>query len=284
MTGRSFLKFDLRRAGSRRSIAALLAVLALSSCTTTSAEKEKEKPSSEQKKLLSIAESIEAKGESATAIALYERAAENAPSDVSLRVRVGNARLKAGDVEGAEEAFRTALEINPQDAEALLGLGTAQLRKGEAESAARTLAPAAQALNSVVAYNRLGTALVFSGNGAAAEEAFSKALSLQPANLDTTTNLALAEALSNDLPQAVTHMGNVVGSPLAQRRHFVNYLIVLAMAGETEKARAFNVPDMSAKQKSQILAKAAKLRSISDPAKRAQEIGLLASAKEDRVT
>ncbi|MCG5486264.1 MAG: tetratricopeptide repeat protein [Sinorhizobium meliloti] len=280
MTLNSFLQFGRHGAGNKRSIAALLALLALSSCTTTSAENEKDEPSSGQKKLLSIAESIEAKGESATALALYERAAENAPGDVSLRVRVGNARLKAGDVEGAEEAFRAALQVNPQDAEALLGLGTAQLRKGETELAARTLIPAAQALNSVVAYNRLGTALVFSGNGAAAEEAFSKALSLQPANLDTTTNLALAQALSNDLPQAVMHMGNVIGSPLAQRRHFVNYLIVLAMAGETEKARAFDVPDMSARQKNQILAKAAKLRSISDPARRAQEVGLLTSAKD----
>ncbi|MDW9390571.1 tetratricopeptide repeat protein [Sinorhizobium meliloti] len=275
------MQFGRHGAGNKRSVAALLALLALSSCTTTSAENEKDEPSSGQKKLLSIAESIEAKGESATALALYERAAENAPGDVSLRVRLGNARLKAGDAEGAEEAFRAALQVNPQDAEALLGLGTAQLRKGEAESAARTLVPAAQALNSVVAYNRLGTALVFSGNGAAAEEAFSKALSLQPANLDTTTNLALAQALSNDLPRAVIHMGNVVGSPLAQRRHFVNYLIVLAMAGETEKARAFDVPDMSARQKNQILAKAAKLRSISDPARRAQEVGLLTSAKDD---
>ncbi|MGH0296283.1 tetratricopeptide repeat protein [Sinorhizobium meliloti] len=281
MTVDSFLQFGRHGAGNKRSVAALLALLALSSCTTTSAENEKDEPSSGQKKLLSIAESIEAKGESATALALYERAAENAPDDVSLRVRLGNARLKAGDAEGAEEAFRAALQVNPQDAEALLGLGTAQLRKGEAESAARTLVPAAQALNSVVAYNRLGTALVFSGNGAAAEEAFSKALSLQPANLDTTTNLALAQALSNDLPRAVIHMGNVVGSPLAQRRHFVNYLIVLAMAGETEKARAFDVPDMSARQKNQILAKAAKLRSISDPARRAQEVGLLTSAKDD---
>lgn len=281
MTIGSILQFGRHGAGNRRSIAALLALLALSSCTTTSAENEKDEPSSGQKKLLSIAESIEAKGESATALALYERAAENAPGDVSLRVRLGNARLKAGDADGAEEAFRAALQVNPQDAEALLGLGTAQLRKGEAESAARTLVPAAQALNSVVAYNRLGTALVFSGNGAAAEEAFSKALSLQPANLDTTTNLALAQALSNDLPRAVMHMGNVVGSPLAQRRHFVNYLIVLAMAGETEKARAFDVPDMSARQKNQILAKAAKLRSISDPARRAQEVGLLTTAKDD---
>jgi Flp pilus assembly protein TadD len=265
-------------------IGAVAALLVLSACTTVPADKEKDKQAGAQTKLLSIAQSIEAKGESGTALALYERAAANAPNDASMRVRLGNARLKAGDAEGAEEAFRAALEIDPKDADALLGLGTAQLQKGEAESAARSLAPAAEALNSVVAYNRLGTALVFSGNGGAAEGAFSRALALQPSNLDTTTNLALAEALSNNLAQAVTHMTTVVGSPLAERRHFVNYLIVLTMAGETEKARSVAVPEMSARQKSQILAKAAKLRSIPDVAKRAQEIGLLASSRDDDVT
>ncbi len=260
-----------------QAVVVLIALLALSSCTTIPADKENGKQASAQTKLLSVAESIEAKGESATALALYERAAANAPNDVSMRVRLGNARLKAGDAEAAEEAFRAALEIEPGNAAALLGLGTAQLQKGEAESAARSLAPAAEALNSVVAYNRLGTALIFSGNGPSAESAFSKALSLQPANLDTATNLALAEALSNNMTQAVTHMTGVISSPLAERRHFINYLIVLTMAGESEKARSVAVPDMSAKQKNQILAKAAKLRSIPDAGRRAQEIGLLSS-------
>lgn len=261
-----------------RATGAFVVLLALSACTTIPADKEKGKQTSAQTKLLSVAESIEAKGESATALALYERAAANAPNDASMRVRLGNARLKAGDADAAEEAFRAALEIEPGNAAALLGLGTAQLQKGEAESAARSLTPAAEALNSVVAYNRLGTALVFSGNGEGAEGAFSKALSLQPANLDTATNLALAEALSNNMTQAVTHMAGVVSSPLAERRHFINYLIVLTMAGESEKARSVAVPDMSAKQKNQILAKAAKLRSIPDAAGRAREIGLLSSA------
>ncbi|WP_018238602.1 tetratricopeptide repeat protein [Ensifer sp. BR816] len=280
----SFLKSSRRRRAVGRGIGAVVALLALSACTTVPADKEKDKAAGAQTKLLSVAESIEAKGESATALALYERAAANAPNDASMRVRLGNARLKAGDAEGAEETFRAALEIDPKDPDALLGLGTAQLQKGEADSAARSLAPAAEALNSVVAYNRLGTALVFSGNGGAAEGAFSRALALQPSNLDTATNLALAEALSNNLTQAVTHMTGVVGSPLAERRHFVNYLIVLTMAGETEKARSVAVPDMSATQKSQILAKAAKLRSIPDVARRAQEIGLLAASRNDGVT
>ena len=261
-----------------QAVGVVVALLTLSACTTIPADKEKGKQANAQTKLLSVAESIEAKGESATALALYERAAANAPNDVSMRVRLGNARLKAGDAEAAEEAFRAALEIEPGNAAALLGLGTAQLQKGEAEAAARSLAPAAEALNSVVAYNRLGTALVFSGNGQAAESAFSKALSLQPTNLDTATNLALAEALSNNMTEAVTHMAGVVSSPLAERRHFINYLIVLTMAGQGEKARSVAVPDMSAKQKNQILAKAAKLRSIPDAGRRAQEIGLLSSA------
>ncbi|UTV41871.1 tetratricopeptide repeat protein (plasmid) [Ensifer adhaerens] len=280
----SFPKFGPSRRVTARGVGAAVALLALSACTTVPADKEKDKSANAQTKLLSIAQSIEAKGESATALALYERAAVNAPNDASMRVRLGNASLKAGDVEGAKKAFRDALEISPKEPDALLGLGTAQLQMGEAESAARSLAPAAEALNTAVAYNRLGTALVFSGNGSAAEQAFSKALALQPSNLDTTTNLALAKALSNNLTQAVMHMTSVVGSPLAERRHFVNYLIVLTLAGETEKARTVAVPDMSTKQKGQILAKAAKLRSITDVARRAQEIGLLASSKDDDVS
>ncbi|MGH6861612.1 MAG: tetratricopeptide repeat protein [Phyllobacterium sp.] len=226
---------------------------------------------------MNIANDIEAKGESGTALALYERAAEMSTTDSTVHVRLGDARMRDGDPDGAEKAYRSALQINPQDAKALLGLGTVQLQQGEAQSAARTLAPAAQALNSVSAYNKLGTALILGGDGAAAEGAFAKALALQPSNLDTKTNLALAQALSNKLPDASTSMTSVVASPLAQKRHFVNYMIVLSLAGDSAGARAVDVPDMPARQKSQILAKAAKLRSIQSPAERAQAIGLLAS-------
>ena len=235
------------------------------------------KPPSEQSKLLNIARDIDAKGETGTAIALYERAAAMSTNDSTVHVKLGNARMKDGNPEGAEQAYRTALQINPQDADALLGLGTIKLQQGDAQVAARMLAPAAQAINSVSAYNKLGTALVLAGDGTEAEAAFAKALALQPNNLDTRTNLALAQALSNKLPDASTSMDSVVVSPLAQKRHFVNYMIILSLSGDAARARAIDVPDMPVSQKNQILAKAAKLRSIQNPAERAQAIGLLAS-------
>lgn len=256
----------------------LLAGTAISGCVATTAEQSAaSKPVNEQSRLMNIARDIEAKGESGTALALYERAAEMSTTDSSIHVKLGNARMKDGDSDGAEKAYRSALQINPQDANALLGLGTLQLQRGEANSAARTLAPAAQAINSVSAYNKLGTALVLAGDGAGAEGAFAKALALQPSNLDTKTNLALAQALSNKLPDASTTMDNVVASPLAEKRHFINYMIILSLSGDAAHARAIDVPDMPANQKNQILAKAAKLRSIQSPAERAQAIGLLAS-------
>ncbi len=261
---------------------AILAVLVgaglVSGCVSASdPESSAGKPVSEQSRLLNIARDIDAKGETGTALALYERAAEMSTNDSTIHVKLGNARLKEGDPEGAEKAYRTALQINPQDADALLGLGTIQLQHGDAIGAAKTLAPAAQAVNSVSAYNKLGTALVLAGDGAAAEGAFTKALALQPSNLDTKTNLALAQALSNKLPDASIGMDSVVASPLAEKRHFVNYMIILSLSGDTARARAIDIPDMPANQKNQILAKAAKLRSIQSPAERAQAIGLLAS-------
>ncbi|MCX8280279.1 tetratricopeptide repeat protein [Phyllobacterium sp. 0TCS1.6C] len=251
----------------------------LAGCTTTEQTEKKtaKPPSSEQSKLLNIARDVEAKGESGTALALYERAAEMSSSDSTIHVKLGNARLKNGDSDGAEKAYRSALQINPQDAHALLGLGTIQLQRGEADAAARTLAPAAQAINSVSAYNKLGTALILSGQGPAAESAFAKALALQPGNLDTKTNLALAQALSNKLPEASAGMNAVVSSPLAEKRHYVNYMIVLSLSGDMAAAKAVQVPDMAAGQKNQILAKASRLRSIQSPAERAQAIGVLAS-------
>jgi Flp pilus assembly protein TadD len=257
----------------------LILSLALSGCISGTAEQSagKKPVVNEQSRLMKIARDIDAKGESGTALALYERAAEMSPNDSTVHVRLGNARMKAGDSEGAEQAYRAALQINPQDANAMLGLGTVQLQNGDASAAARILAPAAPAVNTVSAYNKLGTAMVLSGDGAGAEGAFAKALALQPGNLDTKTNLALAQALSNKLPDASSSMNSVVTSPLAEKRHFVNYMIILSMSGDSAGARAIDVPDMSANQKSQILAKAARLRSIQDPAKRAQAIGLLAS-------
>ncbi|WP_342635208.1 tetratricopeptide repeat protein [Phyllobacterium myrsinacearum] len=256
----------------------LFVAAATSACVSTAEQQAAQKPVNEQSRFLRVARDLDAKGESGTALALYERAAQMSGADATIQVKLGNARLKAGDTDGAEKAFRSALQINPQDTTALLGLGTLQLQRGDPAAAARTLAPAAEALNAVSAYNKLGTALVLSGNAAAAERAFTKALTLQPGNLDTKTNLALAQALSNKLPDASAGMNSVVASPLAEKRHFVNYMIILSMSGDLARARAIAVPDMTESQKSQILAKASKLHSIQDPTKRAQAIGLLASA------
>ena len=109
MTTCSFLQTGGRRRVTGLGIGAVITLLALSACTTVPADKEKDKRASAQTKLLSVAESIEAKGASGTALALYERANTNAPNDAWMRVRLGNARLKAGDAEAAEEAFRAAL-------------------------------------------------------------------------------------------------------------------------------------------------------------------------------
>jgi len=259
-------------------LVAAIAAAVLSACTTTGTTTETaEKPANDPSRLMKIARDVETRGDSTTALALYERAAEMS-ADPSVSIRLGEARLKSNDLKGAEEAFRAALQKSPNQPQALLGLGTAQLRNGEAEAAVRTLTPAAQAAGTVAAYNKLGTALVLAGRSDEAKNAFKKAVALEPGNLDTQTNLALAEALSNEADTGATTMRSVTQSPLAQRRHFINYIIVLSLAGRTDEARAVDVPDMPKANKERVLKQAAKLRSISDPVARARAIGLLASA------
>ena len=82
----------------------------------------------EESSLLSLADDIAAQGDYATATTLYERAAELSDEDVNINVRLGDARLASGDLQGALRSYRAALEKNIDSPTALLGLGSTQLR------------------------------------------------------------------------------------------------------------------------------------------------------------
>ncbi len=261
-----------------RLCACMLSGLAvLPSCATTDLKDSAPKTTSAETKLLSLADDVERRGDATTALALYERAAALAPNDAAMQVRLAQARTKANDVEGAEVAYRTALELAPDNAQAGLGLGAAQLRNGDAEGAARTLAAIAPIAKSAKAYNNLGTAYVMQGLTAEAEAAFREALLLQPGNLDSQTNLALAQASAGKLPEASALMEEVVRSPAVKNRHLVNAMIVMVLAGKQDQARALTIADMEPQARDGIMRQATQLAKLQDPSKRAKAIGVLAA-------
>ncbi len=77
--------------------------------------------------------------------AFIERVAGPAgPSDTELLVEDGNARLAAGDVAGAAEAFATALARDATLVPAIVGLASCHLATGNLDAARQTLAAVAE--------------------------------------------------------------------------------------------------------------------------------------------
>ncbi|MEL7060522.1 MAG: tetratricopeptide repeat protein [Acidobacteriota bacterium] len=84
-------------------------------------------------------------GEPIAAVTWLERAVEIDPGFAPAWVNLGVARRRAGDVEGAEDAYRKALLIDPRAASAgrnLIGLLRSDDRLGEAEAVRQALAEA----------------------------------------------------------------------------------------------------------------------------------------------
>lgn len=234
--------------------------------------------SPESRRLMQLAGDVEARGDYETAAALYTRAAETSGNAAEAQLRLGNAHLKASNYPAARVAFTKVLEADSGNAEALFGLGTAQLKSGEIDNSIRTLTSASPLINTSSAYSRLGTALIMAGRSEEALNAFERAQSLAPNDLDVTANMAFAQVLVGRTDAAVAAMQTVVQSPLAQPRHRANLVMMLAIAGRVDEARAMTVPELSPAQKRDLLTRAKKVRDATSPPAKARAIGLLRAA------
>lgn len=253
--------------------AALAASLFLTACAATDTARP---PAGEEGRMIKLAQDLQARGETETAVGLLEQASKLAGDSPAAQLRLGQGLLDANQPERAATAFRAALNADPDNGPALLGLGTAQLRADQVEGAARTLAVAAPKVRTSAAYNRLGTALILSGGADQAEAAFRQAARIEPANLDTQSNIALAQALTGQADAGAATARGVVASPRSERRHYRNLMLILTLAGKEDKARAVRVPDESDTDRAAFIAEARKIRAIASPAGKARAIGLLA--------
>lgn len=231
--------------------------------------------SAEESRLLKLADDIAAHGDYATAASMYERAAEVPGGDgVDIHVRLGDAKLAAGDFQGAVDSYRAALKQDIDNADALFGLGSAQLRLGKVESAERNLRRAVPEIGTPAAWSRLGAAQALLGQGDASVTDFARAVELAPDDPDLQTNLAVAKALAGRGNEAVTLMREVTASPLAEERHFRSLILVLVMAGEDAQAQSTGIPDMPASRRQSLIERAQQIRDIPTPSEQARAIGL----------
>jgi Flp pilus assembly protein TadD len=223
--------------------------------------------------LLRLAADIEAHGQDAAALSLYQRAATASGATPRAYVQLGDASLRAGQIGPAINAYRTALSKAPDDAEALFGLGSALIRQGKAEEALDALAQAAPIVKTAAAYDRLGIAQTLAGRLPEAQASFESGLALAPNDLD---NWALAAALDGKDNAAVEKMRQVVQSPAADVRHRRNFVVLLGIIGRTEEARAAAPVGVSPRELRGLLDRAASIRAMATIKARAKALGTIA--------
>ena len=227
--------------------------------------------------LMRVASDIEAQGQTAAALPIYERAAAAASGDATAQVRLGDAYTRAGKTDQAIQAYRAALAVAPDNPDALLGLGSAEVKAGDADGAVVALAKVAPIVNTMTAYNRLGVAQTLTGQFAQAHQSFEAASALAPDDLDIRTNLALAAALEGQETKAIEAARAVVTSPGAEARHRRNLMIVYGLLGRTDEGRAAAPKGLSAAEVKKLLARATAIRAISDARARAKALGTIMS-------
>jgi Flp pilus assembly protein TadD len=234
-----------------------------------------EKPSADGlDALMRVAADIEAQGQVAAALPIYERAATTS-NDAAAQLRLGGAYMRAGKTDQAIQAYRAALAGAPDNPDALLGLGSALVRAGDPDGAVVALAKVAPIVKTMSAYNRLGVAQTLAGSFAQAQESFEAASALAPDDLDIRTNIALAAALDGQETKAIEATRAVVASPGAQARHRRNLMIVFGLLGRVAEGRAAAPSELSAKEVKRLLTRASAIRAISDAKERAKALGTI---------
>lgn len=226
--------------------------------------------------LLRLAADVEAHGQDAAALSLYQRAVAASGETPRAYVQLGDASLRAGQIGPAISAYRAALSKAPDDGQALLGLGSALVRQGNPEEGLDALARAAPMVKTAAAYGRLGVAQTLVGQLPEAQASFETAMALAPDDLDLRTNWALAAALDGKDDAAVAKMRDVVQSPAAELRHQRDFVVLLGIIGRVDDARAAAPSGMSPRDLRDLLQRAASIRAMETVKARAKALGTIA--------
>jgi tetratricopeptide (TPR) repeat protein len=115
------------------------------------------------------------------AIAAFARATAIDRNNASYRTNLGNAKRAAGDLPGAEQAYRSALDVDPSTVDAANGLGVVLVETHRPADAVPWLERATRAAPDFVeARLNLAIALQQSGNSLRAADEYRRILAADP--------------------------------------------------------------------------------------------------------
>lgn len=249
----------------------IILVLGLTAC----ADQESVQVSQDSASIVRLADSLRERGQLATAIAFYQKAAAQSDSAGDL-ILLGRALAEAGAHERASDAFRRALVREPGNPEALLGFGISLLALGDIDKSIQFLEQLVNegAGTDTKRYSALGAALDSAGRHDQAVAAYTAGLDIRPDDLDLKSNLALSYVFNDRHVEAINLMIEVTNALEARPVHHRNHVLVLALAGQESEAVATGIRMIGDKETQDVMAQAATLRQLSTGADRARALGV----------
>jgi tetratricopeptide (TPR) repeat protein len=218
----------------------LMGSLLLAGCKTPSHEE------NEQDSIIRAGDRVQAGGDPSLAIQVYESALKkNPPHKLPLYLKLGEAHMKADQIDQAKKIYEEALPYDEND-EVKIQLGRLYISSAQPDSALTIFDKIlASRKDDSRALNGKGVALDLKGKHVLAQECYVNALLSDESNKDIQSNLGLSLAFEGRYEDAfkwLKPIGESLGASSKQRH---NLALAYALSGDTTRAQDLFSRDMS---------------------------------------
>ena len=177
------------------------------------------------------------------------------PRNTGALLRQGKAQALLGNNAGAETSYRRALTIDGHLDEARLGLARIWLRTDPVQAEKMLLEVLDRDPRNTAALNNLGVCRDLQGKHAEAQEAYRRALEVQPGLASARENLGLSLALSGNAQEGAKMLDQVAQEDgPADRKARDNWAVALTLSGHAVEAGQVLQEELSQPDASKALA------------------------------
>ncbi len=198
-------------------------------------------------RMVQLAETMNRKGDTSSAIGMYHRALQVLPNDLSALLGLGKMYLAANQPENAERLLRHALDQYPGNAKIVLPYAQSLLRRGQATSVIALLDGefARPQSHPFEMYSLYGLAKDRLGQHQQAEQAYRQGLVVNPRSFSIRNNLAYCLMLQGQYEQARDLLQQMVEEKGGHSRHRQNLALAYGLSGESAKAESISRLDLA---------------------------------------
>ena len=203
--------------------------LALSGCATLPTSPDAEHD-------LKIADIELASGAPDAALRIMQELAARRPDDAAVALRLGEANAALGHPQAAEASFRSVLAASPGNRQASFGLARLHLASDPAAALVELQRLAEAAPRDARILTDLGVAFDLLGRAGEAQDAYHRALAVDPGLESAQADLGVSLAISGDPEAALKLLGPLAQAADAGTRVRQDYALAETLAGHQDRA------------------------------------------------